>query len=94
MFLIIGDYGGPLVIQQDDKQFVLVGIASYSLGCAETNSLGVFTRVSDYLDWIDNTIDSGSLAVLAPSTHDSGTERTRFKCAPCLLVLVYFSIFL
>jgi secreted trypsin-like serine protease len=48
-----GDSGGPLVYQEDDGNYILVGIVSF--GAAAGCELGyptVFTRVSSFLNWI------------------------------------------
>ncbi|XP_025986029.1 chymotrypsin-2 [Solenopsis invicta] len=44
-----GDSGGPLTVNGK-----LVGLVSWSLGCADTEYPGVYTRVVSYLDWIAN----------------------------------------
>jgi secreted trypsin-like serine protease len=46
-----GDSGGPLQCK-NKKRYVLAGIVSYGYMCGEANSPGVYTKVSDYLDWI------------------------------------------
>ena len=43
-----GDSGGPLVIKENNK-FIQVGIVSWGRGCGD---VGVYTRVSNYIDWI------------------------------------------
>lgn len=54
------DSGGPLMqqIRIDDGRgaFYQIGIASYSLGCAKTNTPAVFTRVSHFIDWIEENL--------------------------------------
>lgn len=53
-----GDSGGPLVQKQPlTDTSVLVGIVSFGKGCARQDSPGVYTRVSAYIDWIENRIN-------------------------------------
>lgn len=44
------DHGGPLV-----QNKLLVGIVSWSIGCATEEFPGVYTRVDRFYDWINNT---------------------------------------
>ncbi|XP_062236309.1 coagulation factor VII isoform X2 [Platichthys flesus] len=48
-----GDSGGPLVTQYK-KTWFLVGVVSWGEGCAKENKYGVYTKVSNFLDWIEN----------------------------------------
>ncbi|XP_067616886.1 venom protease-like [Eurosta solidaginis] len=49
-----GDSGGPLILKEGRIPYV-VGITSFGLGCA-TETPGVYTRVSKYLDWIEANV--------------------------------------
>lgn len=48
-----GDSGGPLAVKSS-AGYTLAGITSYGRGCARVNTPGVYTRVSNYVDWIND----------------------------------------
>lgn len=52
-----GDSGGPLTIKLNDDRWVLVGIVSNGIKCAEPNMPGVYTNVPHYLDWVNQIIN-------------------------------------
>lgn len=52
-----GDSGGPLVTRYKNTSFLL-GIVSWGRGCARPGNYGIYTRVSNYLEWIHNRTDS------------------------------------
>jgi secreted trypsin-like serine protease len=52
-----GDSGGPLIVNTGSG-VQQVGIVSFGFGCAEAGFPGVFTRVSEFKDWI-NTLTNG-----------------------------------
>jgi len=51
-----GDSGGPMVVQREDDRFMLSGIISWGIGCAEENQPGVYTRISEFRDWINQIL--------------------------------------
>ncbi|XP_059062512.1 serine proteinase stubble [Achroia grisella] len=52
-----GDSGGPMVVRrQRDNRFVLGGVISWGIGCAEPNQPGVYTRISEFRDWINQIL--------------------------------------
>ena len=51
-----GDSGGPLMMFSSSHQWVLVGLTSNGIGCAEANYSGVYTRVAAFQDWIATTM--------------------------------------
>ncbi|KDR20688.1 trypsin-1-like [Zootermopsis nevadensis] len=50
-----GDSGGPLVKEQPDGSRELIGIVSWGvIPCGQSNAPSVYTRVSAYIDWIND----------------------------------------
>ncbi len=47
-----GDSGGPLVVPDGEGGWQLAGLVSFGIGCARPAFYGVYTRVSQYHDWI------------------------------------------
>ena len=64
-----GDSGGPLVCH-NGHEWVQVGVASFTSASRPGEVPGVFTRVSKYVDWINEVIiddESKSLELAARS---------------------------
>ncbi|WP_084397801.1 S1 family serine peptidase [Henriciella aquimarina] len=51
-----GDSGGPMVTRDTAYDPVQVGLVSWGLGCGRDDSPGVYTRVSAYAGWIEDTV--------------------------------------
>lgn len=56
-----GDSGGPLLAWHNRQQrWVQIGIISWGSGCAEAGIYGVYTKVSNFTEWITSTINNVS----------------------------------
>lgn len=59
-----GDSGGPLVVPLADGGYIQAGVVSWGLSagpgktCAEDALFSAYTRVSNYLPWLQQTIDA------------------------------------
>lgn len=53
-----GDSGGPLLIAKDGNPCVhyVVGITSFGKYCAAANTPAVYTRVSEFVSWIEREV--------------------------------------
>lgn len=50
-----GDSGGPLVVPDGDDGWLQAGIVSWGIGCAQPGYPGVYTRVTQFYDWVEET---------------------------------------
>nr|XP_023017811.1 venom protease-like [Leptinotarsa decemlineata] len=55
-----GDSGGPLMFGMSegrDLRYYQIGVVSYGFRCAEAGYPGVYTRVTNFIDWIQRNMD-------------------------------------
>ncbi|XP_044291444.1 vitamin K-dependent protein C [Varanus komodoensis] len=53
-----GDSGGPMVTKFKSTWF-LIGLVSWGEGCGKLDNYGIYTKVSSYLDWIEEKMKQG-----------------------------------
>ncbi|XP_045853840.1 serine protease 52-like [Meles meles] len=86
-----GDSGGPLVCQKKNNESIWyqLGIVSWGEGCGQKEKPGVYTKVSNYLLWINTeTTLSGR-----PYMHEPDSGYSLLQ-SPCVILLLYFVILL
>lgn len=54
-----GDSGGPFILKKHDTWF-LIGIVSWGEGCSTPRKYGIYTKVENYVPWIQSVLDSDS----------------------------------
>ncbi|XP_051986311.1 transmembrane protease serine 9-like [Xyrauchen texanus] len=77
-----GDSGGPMVSRQCSV-WVQSGITSWGYGCADPNSPGVYTRVSQYQSWITKTIGQNlpGFVTFSPPNSCSSASQNSISCS-------------
>ncbi|XP_047575770.1 serine protease 52-like, partial [Lutra lutra] len=86
-----GDSGGPLVCQKKNNESIWyqLGIVSWGEGCGQKEKPGVYTKVSNYLLWINTeTTLSGR-----PYMHEPDSGYSLLQ-SPWAILLLYFVILL
>jgi secreted trypsin-like serine protease len=61
-----GDSGGGLLVYEAAQgdggsgSYRVAGVVSFGIGCAQAKYPGVYTKVTNYRDWVQQTVSSGS----------------------------------
>nr|XP_008251911.3 coagulation factor X isoform X1 [Oryctolagus cuniculus] len=75
-----GDSGGPHVTRFRDTYFV-TGIVSWGEGCARKGKFGVYTKVSNFLKWIEKSMRARA-APVAEAAGTPGPTQPTIKGSP------------
>jgi secreted trypsin-like serine protease len=89
-----GDSGGPLMMFTSSKQWVLVGLTSNGMGCAEANYMGIYTRVAAFQNWI-RSYTNGSFAtptLLTISATNLRNDAKAISISASVNYLFFFTI--
>ncbi|XP_067237779.1 trypsin-like isoform X1 [Chanodichthys erythropterus] len=82
-----GDSGGPMVFK-NGSLWTQSGIVSFGQGCAEPSFPGVYTRVSQYQDWINSYMSSNQPGYVSFTNQPGYVSFTSdgFRSSPNLLL--------
>ncbi|XP_032455885.1 serine protease 38 isoform X1 [Nasonia vitripennis] len=73
-----GDSGGPLQVRGAKGAMRVVGLVSFGRGCARPNFPGVYTKVTNYLDWIGEHV-RGECVCSPPSNVPQGLRNSLLR---------------
>ena len=73
-----GDSGGPLMAFVNNH-WILVGLTSSGVGCARAGYLGLYTRVSAFVSFIESNMNTSIFVSTTASTTSSTRESSSLK---------------
>ena len=84
-----GDSGGPLVVPDGQGGFLVVGLTSWGGEyCGEAGYPGVYTRVSEYADWIESIMQEASNPQTIPAISDWGLAILLISMSICAVCAI------
>ncbi len=90
-----GDSGGPLMAFVNDR-WILAGIISGGRGCADPGYLGVYTRVSAFISFIDTNanLSVSDTTTISITTFNNQTGLNGSESNIILILMLSFSSFI
>ncbi|XP_017776652.1 PREDICTED: transmembrane protease serine 9-like [Nicrophorus vespilloides] len=70
-----GDSGGPLHMTNSDGDMEIIGVVSWGRGCARPNLPGIYTKVNNYLQWVQESLNGECMC--PPAAYNRRGEMTR-----------------
>jgi uncharacterized repeat protein (TIGR01451 family) len=73
-----GDSGGPFMVRNaDDTAWILAGVVSWGIGCADAGNPGVYAQVSTFVGFIQSEVGADlAITKSAPVSVVAGTQMT------------------
>lgn len=70
------DSGGPMVyFNRSELRWILVGVVTTGYGCARPGFPGMYTRVSEFVPWIQDVMANDWQAKKAPPEKESRNKQ-------------------
>jgi secreted trypsin-like serine protease len=70
----------------DKRRWILTGIISYGDQCALRDYVGVYTRISVYIDWIKSVVGHDGLVIVEENSSQRLCAK-QIKILPVLILL-------